>query len=118
VQENADAIKWTGQWRRIGPDNAYSERFAAESTQPDSTATLRFTGDQISWVSATGPDGGKAVVYLDDQEQARVDLHSGDRHDQVTVWDSPALSSGQHTLVIRAVGDGHVVLDVLVVTGS
>ncbi len=87
----------------------------------------RFVGTKIAWVGPKQPFYGKADVYIDGAKQATVDCYAPAESatHSATIWESPALSPGTHTISIclagakNAASKGYVVvIDNLHVTGA
>lgn len=67
------------------------------------TATLRFTGRQVQWVSSLGPNRGRAQVLVDGAAVETVDLYAAAttaRH----VAHTSTVSPGSHTIQVRVLG--------------
>jgi GH25 family lysozyme M1 (1,4-beta-N-acetylmuramidase) len=81
-----DALRWEGELRddpepldaTLGPDAdaAYSDAHAVRSHITGSSAALTFTGTGITFVTATGPDMGRAEVWIDGEQVAVAGLYS------------------------------------------
>ncbi|RKP48936.1 hypothetical protein D7Z26_21510 [Cohnella endophytica] len=69
-----------------------------------STATIRFTGNQIKIYSSLDPSHGKIGFSLDGGTEKLVDLYESVRHWNVVSYLSPILDDGPHTLTIRVTG--------------
>src|SRR5688572_11912708 len=110
VQESDPAVTLSGQWTATNPTWGFSGGTAVESTMVGATATFRFTGTSVRWLSARGRDG-LARVSVDGGPARQVSLRSGTgeifRTPAVTIYD---LSDGPHTLTIEVVS-GVVVVD-------
>lgn len=74
LQDKNGRIHYQGSWKRVR-NSGYWGRTAMKSTKPGSVATMTFTGRSIAWVSRTGPDHGRAFVYVDDVLVQTVDLY-------------------------------------------
>jgi len=81
-----DALRWGGElgddptatavtWGAVD-DPAFSDAHAVRSHVTGSSAALTFTGTGITWVTATGPDMGRAVVWIDGARVAVAGLYS------------------------------------------
>jgi bacillopeptidase F len=57
----------------------------------------------VDWITATGPGWGKAEVYIDGVDKGTVDLYASSAHWQ-TAKSYSGLSSGSHTMQIKALG--------------
>jgi hypothetical protein len=67
-------------------------------------ATL--TGSKIRWIGPKQPFYGMADVYVDGVKAATVDCYAApsDATLSATIWESPSLPDGPHTIAIRLVG--------------
>jgi hypothetical protein len=83
------------------------------------TATFTFNGTDVAWVSARGPNRGKAKVYIDGALTAKVDLYASGSSSRKIVFVADGLSASQHTIRIYVNGtsgrprvdiDGFIVL--------
>ena len=76
------------------------------ATTPGAIATVDFSGTEVSWVSTTGPNRGRAEVLLDSSDRpvaTVVDLYSPVVHKKVPVYVARDLPDGEHTLQIRLI---------------
>ena len=74
-------------------------------------ATYRFTGRELTWITAKGSSRGKARVYIDGVLVSTVNLHAGSTHYRRVVFRRAWSTSGAHTITIRPVGNGRVDVD-------
>ena len=58
----------------------------------------------MSWYGARGPWSGKARVSIDGRSLGTVDTHATSSTGRATIWSSPRLSSGRHTVQITVLG--------------
>lgn len=65
------------------------------------TARLAGRGSHLGLMMATGPDRGRADVYVDGVHRAVVDTSATQNRNRVYVWDSGPLAQGDH--VVRVV---------------
>ncbi len=70
---------------------------------PGAVAQLKFTGNQIDWITAYGPNYGQAEVFIDGVSQGVTDLYQAK-----AVWKVPVsfagLSGGKHTIRVKVLG--------------
>ncbi|AZZ56453.1 hypothetical protein [Rathayibacter iranicus] len=99
-QNGAAEITTVGTWATLSSaaDNGGSISY---SSSTGASATLRFTGTQVSWVSRLTPSSGINEVLLDGVVVASVDRYSATNRFARTVWTSAALPAGEHTVTIR-----------------
>jgi len=104
VENGSSLIATTGSWSpsAAAKDSGGSVSFATRAA----TASLRFTGSRIAWISRTSPSSGSNDVYLDGKKVATVDRYSPTTAYQQTVY-SAAVASGTHTIEVRYTGAKH-----------
>ncbi len=77
------------------------------------SAVFQFTGRNVSFVSARGPERGEFLVYLDGVFRRKISNYAASRETAVAVWSRDFLVSAPHTLRIVLVGtSGHPRVDV------
>ena len=67
-------------------------------------ATLTFTGRGVAWVAATGPDRGKARIYVNGVLFRVVDLHATSGRSAVIVFRKAWSSTARRTIRIVVAG--------------
>jgi hypothetical protein len=65
---------------------------------------VRFNGAQIKGYAAKGANIGIGAYSMDGGAETNVDCYAAARQDQVLLYSSPILASGQHTLKVRVTG--------------
>lgn len=71
---------------------------------PAPTASYTFTGSQITWYAALGPNEGQAQVSIDGTPQTTVNLYAPDpNQDSVPVFTRTFDTNGTHTISVSAV---------------
>jgi membrane-associated phospholipid phosphatase len=104
-QETDPAITYSPGWIQGNRDKPYSEGTAAVSTTSGAQATFTFTGTSVRWIGARGPQTGIARVILDGVVVAdSLDTYAPTEVPQTTVFTSPGLAAGSHTLTIEVTG--------------
>ena len=76
------------------------------ATSSSARATYRFTGREVTWITAKGASRGKARVYIDGVLVSTVDLRTPSTHYRRVVFRKAWSASGAHTITIRPVGNG------------
>lgn len=70
------------------------------------TATYTFTGSQITWYAALGPNEGQARVSIDGVPQSTINLYAPDPNsDSVPVYTRTFDIVGTHTITVTALGN-------------
>jgi hypothetical protein len=100
LQENAPGIATT--WQTVKTSSAAGGSYVRERLR-GATASLGFTGTGITWTTVTGPDQGKADVYIDGVRKTTVNNYAAKRHYKVARAVS-GLASRAHTLRIVVLG--------------
>jgi hypothetical protein len=114
VVDASAAVTYAGTWTAGTVANARGGTLHTTSVA-EASASLAFTGDSVGWIAMTGPDYGRAEVYVDGVLVSSVDLHSasGGPHRLVFVRDH--LGAGGHTIRVVCQGDAKVDLDSFIV---
>lgn len=103
VQDTSEQMAWSsGDWRRASVDTA-SGGTLVYTTKPNSESLLHFTGRAAGVVASTGPDRGRARIYVNDQLVGEVNLYSSTRRWQVLVFTREWAESNER--VIRVVAE-------------
>ncbi|PPG87751.1 hypothetical protein C5C00_10165 [Rathayibacter rathayi] len=99
-QNNSVFVTVTGTWSTLtgGGDSGGAIGY---SNSAGASATLRFTGPGVSWVSRLTASSGINEMLVDGVVVASVDRYSATTRSGVTVWSSGALPAGQHTVTLR-----------------
>ena len=95
------ALPWSGNGARNAPELAVT---AQETYTTDETVTLPFRGTAISWIGYRGPDGGIALMQVDDGAPVEVDTYSPTAKFQAELFTATGLADANHTLKITATG--------------
>jgi alpha-tubulin suppressor-like RCC1 family protein len=104
TQENAPSVTYTGTWSPISNATASGGTYR-QASAAGASATYTFFGAQsAAWVSAVGPDRGKADVYFDGVKQATVDLYAPVAGFKRVSFGRSLMSVGTHKLKIVATG--------------
>ncbi len=74
------------------------------SNQTDAYYQVLFQGTQIKVYAALDPTHGIAGISIDGSAESLVDLYSATRTNNVVIYTSPVLASGQHVLKVRVTG--------------
>jgi hypothetical protein len=98
--EKSGAIGYRGSWGGAA-NSHYNGGKVAWSKAPGSTATFTFTGSSVSWIGPEGPTRGLALVLLDGQAVARVDMWRSSFAPRAVLFKHSFRTSGHHTLTIK-----------------
>ncbi|MCR4435166.1 MAG: stalk domain-containing protein [Clostridiales bacterium] len=100
----------SGQFEYVG-DWSYGYQTGAYnndnhwSVSEDAYYRVRFNGTQIKLYGAKDPGFGIAAVSIDNKAETMVDLYSPTRSDNVLLYTSPVLTSGEHIVKVRVTGE-------------
>ena len=113
-QEKSRSVEVRGPWRDAsGP--SLSGGTVTFTGSRGATLTFTFRGSDVGWVATRTPMSGRAQVRVDGRLVDTIDLAApGVRYRQL-LFHRHVGESGQHTLQIRALGDGRVDVDAFVV---
>jgi hypothetical protein len=116
--ESNGAIHYSRGWSIVS-SQAYWGGAAKKSSTAGARASITFTGRSIAWVARTGPNRGRAAIYVNGTKVATVDLYSATAQAQRVVWARSWTSSVSRTVSIRVAGTAgrpRIDLDALVTT--
>ncbi len=103
VSEKSAAITWRGTWRAEA-DPTHQGGATRYATDRAASATFTFTGRQVAWVTAAGPDRGVARVFVDGVLARTVDLAALPAGDCVVAFRATFGATGTHTVRIVVLG--------------
>jgi hypothetical protein len=104
-QQSAGILEYSsGTWSEQALSTAFGGT-TMHSSAAGATATLTFTGTDVSWVAQRGPDRGRAEVRLDGQLVETVDLYNASAQPRRVAYSAASLDpSVEHTLEVRVLG--------------
>ncbi len=103
-----DLWRFSKGWKRVRTDSAWG-RTVIRTRDEGARARLRFRGTRVALVGRKRPKGGRLRVTLEGRDRVlRLRGRSGPRS---VLWTSRRIEAGSHTLKIRSLGGGRVVLD-------
>ena len=97
------AVTYSGTWTSQASSTA-SGGYTKYAKASGAKAKFSFAGRSVAWVAPTGPNRGKAAVWVDGVKSATVDLYSSTAQAQKMVFTKSWSTSKSHTLEIRALG--------------
>jgi hypothetical protein len=102
-QQTSTAVRWTGSWRTASWTAASggSVRYA---TARGASASFRFTGSSVAWVSARGTNRGMVWVYVDGAFVSSVNTYASSGQSRRIVFARNWSTVGTHTLKIVVAG--------------
>ena len=103
LQENAGTVVYRGNWLRTVATTFFGGA-ARSTTVRGNSATVRFTGTQVAWITAVGPTMGIATITIDGSAQGSVDLYSATSTTKVLKVVKTGLTRAAHTMVITSSG--------------
>lgn len=99
TQETGAAITYRGSWIRRRA-STYAGGAVLASSTPGASATVRFTGRSIAWVTTRGPTRGLATIYVDGRRVGTVDLHASATHTRAVAFAKAWSTVGPHRLMV------------------
>jgi hypothetical protein len=105
TQDNSPKIQYD-TWAGVTNTSASGGSYRA-SGMLGAAASLAFSGDGITWVTAKGPAMGQAEVWIDGALKATVDLYAPSAQWKVPVVYS-GLGAGAHTIMIKVLGTKNI----------
>jgi hypothetical protein len=116
--ENNSDVKYSGSWK-TSKNAVFWGGAARKSLSAGAKASLRFIGRSVAWVARTGPDRGKATVYVNGTRLATIDLYAPTYQRQRVVWAGSWSSAASRLVTIKVSGTSgrpRVDLDAFVTT--
>jgi len=109
LQETDPSVTFTPGWLQGDTGDLWSGGTAAASITQGHQVTFTFTGTEIRWLSARGPQHGIARVFLDGAFMTEVDTYSASDpvhpvQVQARVFTATGLADASHTLTIEVTG--------------
>ena len=95
-----NVVTKTGLWKIVG-SSAYTMFQISQSNAVNATLSIPFTGEQISLISDKDPYRGIAQIIIDNRPPVTVDMYQETTQNQVVVYKSPLLASGEHTITVK-----------------
>jgi N-acetylmuramoyl-L-alanine amidase len=101
-QQTDSRLAYAGTWYTWAASDASGGNYKyANSGSP--SVTVKFTGTNLNWVGVKGTNFGIAKITIDGTTTQTVDLYNASPL-VTTVWSSPTLASGTHTVKIEWTG--------------
>jgi len=103
INEADASVAWKGTWATT-KSTRFSSGTHKWASRSGASAKLTFEGTSATWIDKRASQYGKSDVYLDGKRVATVDQYAANSAWGQELWKSGRLSSGRHTLEIRALG--------------
>lgn len=100
--DNTGLITYEGQWN-LNISNNVRDTFTKSlhsTNKAGASANFTFSGVQATYYARKNSDAGVADVYIDGIYMASVDLNSDEASDFQSVYTTPILTAGDHTISI------------------
>ncbi|MBB6672524.1 hypothetical protein [Cohnella nanjingensis] len=109
VGTGTNQFNYSGNWHAGTQISAYGED-EHWSSEPGAYYTMIFAGQGFQLYGSRGSFFGIAAISVDGGPETMVDLYSGSyyRKDNVLLYTSPTLPSGNHTLKVRVTGTANL----------
>lgn len=105
VDDADTTVAYAGTWGHASGESGPYAGTNSYSNTAGSTATLTFVGTGVTLRGVTAPSHGIIGISVDGGAEVLVDEYSATRVGDVSVWTSPRLASGSHTIKVRATGN-------------
>lgn len=102
-EESDPAVSYVGAWNSSADWGNSADNMRASNVAGDS-ATLTFTGANITWIGKKDSNRGIAKVYVDGIPNGEIDCYSSSPTPMVALFVKKNLVNGQHTLRIEVSG--------------
>lgn len=117
INDDDPGVSYRGWIHRVDRDRGEFNNDVYESTSPGDRCTVRFKGTKISLVTNTNPDLGTLVILVDGTFDRLVPLATDPAaKTRQTVYISPDLPHGEHTLELVNTSPKLTVIDAFVIT--
>jgi virginiamycin B lyase len=103
TQDSSSAVKYSSGWHKKVASTAFSGGTTAYTTKNAASASIRFSGRAIAWVTSFGPTHGKVKIYVDGTYVKTVDTYAVGAANQVLAYTRTWSTVGTHTLKLVAV---------------
>jgi hypothetical protein len=103
-EQDDSSVESSGPWYSNGL-SAHSQGSAVLAMQAGARVHLTFEGSRVSWIGYRDQWCGLARVILDGVPQAVVDTYASPSRARATLYSSPVLPSGTHTLAIEVLAE-------------
>jgi Tol biopolymer transport system component len=103
VSEANAAITYRGSWGRSQSSSFYGGA-ARASSSAGATASYRFTGRSVGWLTTMAATRGRATILIDGAVVQTVDLKATATKTRVLAYVKTWSASGIHTITIRVAG--------------
>jgi hypothetical protein len=104
IDDTSSSVAYSGSWGHASGEAGPYDGTNSYSNTTGDTATLTFTGTSVSFHGVTAPDHGIIGISVDGGTESLVDEYSATRTGDVSLWTSPALTNGSHSIRIRVTG--------------
>lgn len=101
--QDEPGISYSGAWALQRATGAWRGSLRRTGV-PGRSVTYRFTGRNVAFVAATGPDRGRARIYVDGALARTVDLHAASPGNRRVVYQRRWLGDGGHSLKVVVAG--------------
>lgn len=102
-QESSGRITYSGSWR-TATSTSFWGGAARRSSAAGAKASITFSGRSAAWVSAVGPNRGKAAVYVNGNRVATIDLYAKTTATRRVVWAANWSTSASRRITIKVLG--------------
>ena len=95
---------YSGKWSYDSSQNGAYHNDHHWSSTANNSYTFQFSGQQARVFASMAPDGGIAAFSVDNGAETYFDTYAATRKDDVSLFATPTLASGTHSLKVRVTG--------------
>jgi methyl-accepting chemotaxis protein len=106
VGTGLNQFNYQGKWGHATA-NVEADGTNSHSSMPGDTASLRFVGTRIRFFGVAAANHGMATVSVDGGQEFVIDQYAENRVHGVMNWESPVLPRGEHTFVLKVLGESN-----------
>lgn len=105
VGSNAQQIQYAGTWfAATGATDGRNNSTTHYSNTTNSTATMTFSGKRVQVFSNVSQGGGRLSISVDGGTAVVIDSYSAIYRTNQMIFDTGALTTGTHSIVLKALG--------------
>ncbi len=105
VEDSGTSVQYNG-WKGVSDAGANGGAYRVSNTTGES-ASFKFTGTSVKWITRKGPDQGRASVTIDGVNKGTFDLYSSSAQPNLQL-NFGGLSNTSHTIVVKVLGTKNI----------
>lgn len=100
LNDDSNSIYYSKNWSTQTDINHSGATYSGSSTI-GATSTFFFNGTKAQLFVTTGPDGGKADIYIDNIFNTTIDTYSSSLQTDVKIFETPELTDDAHSIKVE-----------------